>query len=51
MPPNTTYSGWGGQLHSPVNYYQDETTITEKKCLKLGDDECEIHIRWTKLGT
>jgi hypothetical protein len=18
MPPNTTYSGWGGQLHSPV---------------------------------
>ena len=34
-----------------INYYQDETTITEKKCLKLGDDECEIHIRWTKLGT
>ena len=21
MPPNTTYSGWGGQLHSPVFKY------------------------------
>ena len=21
MPPNTTYSGWGGQLHSPVKKY------------------------------
>ena len=23
MPPNTTYSGWGGQLHSPVNLLQE----------------------------
>lgn len=24
MPPNTTYSGWGGQLHSPVEYYNQK---------------------------
>jgi hypothetical protein len=23
MPPNTTYSGWGGQLHSPVLFFAE----------------------------
>ncbi|CEK12049.1 heme NO-binding domain-containing protein [Legionella hackeliae] len=32
-----------------VDYYHDEASIEEKKCLKLGNDECEIHIQWTEL--
>jgi len=33
-----------------INYYKDEAVIDEKKCKELGDNECEIHIHWTKLG-
>lgn len=33
-----------------INYYKDEATIEEKKCMKSGDQECEIHIQWIKLG-
>lgn len=36
---------------SVINHYHDEATIDEKSCMKLGADECEIHIEWTKLGT
>ncbi|ASQ44801.1 heme NO-binding domain-containing protein [Legionella clemsonensis] len=32
-----------------IAYYKDKATIEEKKCLKLGDNECEIHVKWTKL--
>ncbi|OCH97687.1 hypothetical protein A8135_02280 [Legionella jamestowniensis] len=32
-----------------IAYYQDKASIEEKKCLKLGDNECEIHVKWTKL--
>lgn len=32
-----------------VAYYEDKASVEEKKCLKLGDDECEIHIKWTRL--
>ncbi|WED41988.1 heme NO-binding domain-containing protein [Legionella cardiaca] len=32
-----------------IHYYKDEANIEEKKCIKLGDDECEIHVNWTKL--
>lgn len=31
-------------------HYNDEARIEEKKCLKQGDKECEIHFNWSKLG-
>ncbi len=33
-----------------IQHYKDEAIIEEKKCTKLGDSECEIHIQWTKFG-
>lgn len=27
-------------------HYQDEATIDEPRCMKRGDDECELRIRW-----
>jgi len=27
-------------------HYQDEARIDEPKCMKRGDDECELRIRW-----
>ncbi len=33
-----------------LNYYHDVALIEEKKCMKSGQDECEIHIQWTQLG-
>lgn len=29
-----------------INHYQDEAIIEEKKCMHLGDAECEIHVNW-----
>ncbi|MBN9287166.1 MAG: hypothetical protein BGO43_00890 [Gammaproteobacteria bacterium 39-13] len=33
-----------------INHYQDKAEIAETHCLKQGDDECQIHIEWSKLG-
>jgi heme-NO-binding protein len=27
-------------------HYQDKATIDEPRCMKRGDDECELRIRW-----
>lgn len=32
-----------------VGYYGDEVVIDEPKCELRGDDECEIHVSWTRL--
>ena len=56
MPPNTTYSGWGGQLHSPVLLYNifmfrtkdrnmDESDATEKILLAQKEKSKE----WVEL--
>jgi hypothetical protein len=29
-------------------HYQEEATIDEPRCMKRGDDDCELRIRWTK---
>lgn len=29
-----------------LDHYGDEASIEETSCIKNGDDECEIHIRW-----
>lgn len=29
-----------------INYYGDKAEISETKCLKRGDDKCEIHVKW-----
>ena len=29
-----------------INHYGDDASIEEAKCLKQGDSECEIRIRW-----
>ncbi len=29
-----------------INHYGDDASIEETKCLKQGDSECEIRIRW-----
>ncbi len=29
-----------------VLHYKDEATIDEPRCMKHGDDECELRIRW-----
>jgi heme-NO-binding protein len=34
-----------------VNYYHDEAKFEHKKCMLLNDDECEIHVEWTKFAT
>lgn len=33
-----------------ARYYGDSIEITEEKCLHHGDDECEMHVRWTAFG-
>lgn len=33
-----------------IKHYGDEATVDEKKCMKSGADECEIHVEWNKLG-
>lgn len=33
-----------------INHYGDQATIEETRCLKQGDPECEIHIRWSPPG-
>ncbi|KTD15987.1 guanylate cyclase [Legionella lansingensis] len=47
--PNKLCSLYKALANWVINYYHDEAQIEEKKCLKLGDDECEIHVQWTKL--
>ena len=50
MPPNTTYSGWGGQLHSPVILM---TTILDGTLFKYYKDEnhekTHFNIHWLNL--
>lgn len=29
-----------------IDYYENQATIEEFQCLRKGDPECEIHIRW-----
>jgi hypothetical protein len=29
-----------------IGYYENQATIEELQCLRKGDPECEIHIRW-----
>ena len=31
---------------SVIDYYEDQATIEELQCMRKGDPECEIHIRW-----
>ncbi len=31
-------------------HYGDEATIDEPRCMHRGDDECEIHVTWTRIG-
>lgn len=33
-----------------INHYGDEATVEEPRCARRGDDECEIHVRWSKYG-
>ena len=33
-----------------ITHFGDEGSVDHEKCRKNGDDECEIHIRWTRLG-
>ena len=33
-----------------IAHYGDEATIEEPRCARRGDDECEVHVRWTKYG-
>ncbi|MDI9819035.1 MULTISPECIES: heme NO-binding domain-containing protein [unclassified Legionella] len=47
--PNKLCGLYKGLAHWVINYYKDKALIKENKCLKSGDDECEIHIQWTKL--
>lgn len=36
---------------SVINHYGDEASIEERKCAKLGEEGCEIHIEWTQRAT
>ncbi len=31
-----------------INHYGDKATVSEKKCSKNGDVECEIHVQWAR---
>jgi hypothetical protein len=31
-------------------YYNDEIEFSEPKCQLQGDEECEIHVKWTRIG-
>lgn len=33
-----------------IHHYGDEAIIEERLCMKHGASECEIHIRWSKVG-
>jgi hypothetical protein len=32
-----------------IDHYGDEARIEESRCVRRGDEECEIHVRWTSL--
>lgn len=32
-------------------YYGDEASLEQTKCMKRGNDECEIHVHWSKFRT
>jgi len=31
-----------------IDHYGDDATVTESNCMKRGDNECEIHVRWNQ---
>lgn len=34
-----------------IKHYGDKASIEESLCMKKGDPECEIHVRWEKNGS
>ena len=44
--PNQLCSLYMNLARRLMKHYGDEAVIEETKCLKHGDDECEIHFRW-----
>jgi hypothetical protein len=33
-----------------IRHYGDEASIEETRCMRRGDEECEIHVRWQGKG-
>jgi Haem-NO-binding len=33
-----------------IRHYGDEATIEEARCMLRGDEECEIHVVWQRIG-
>ncbi len=44
--PNKLCSTYIALAKSVIKHYGDEAEITETKCLKNGDAECELHVKW-----
>lgn len=47
--PNRLCSLYKSLARWMFRHYGDEATIEEPKCMLRGDDECELHVIWTKL--
>ena len=45
--PNHFCDIYKGIARHVFHYYQDEARIDEPRCMKRGDDECELRIRWS----
>jgi hypothetical protein len=48
--PNRLCSLYKALARWMVRHYGDDATIEESKCMLRGDDECEIHVAWKRLG-
>jgi hypothetical protein len=47
--PNRLCSLYKSLARWMFRHYGDEAILEEAKCMLLGDEECEIHVIWTKL--
>jgi hypothetical protein len=48
--PNQLCSLYKALARWMLRHYGDEAVIDEPKCMVRGDEECEIHVIWRKLG-
>ena len=48
--PNKLCSLYKALARWMFTHYGDEAVIQETKCMRRGDEECEIHVIWKNLG-
>jgi predicted hydrocarbon binding protein len=44
--PNRLCDMYKAIAHHVFEHYHEKATIDEPRCMKRGDDDCELRIRW-----